>query len=159
MTTRRESNATLVHLGVQLRAHRLHRGLTQGQVADAAMMARASIANIEAGRQEPGAETMILIADVLGVGLDELLWCPPGQQIPPALAELAQRLAAAEEVMVRAAQDAWVQGRYLDVLRHRAHADGLAQARQIADLVAGLARSPWPGSRCPEEDSNPQPAE
>lgn len=147
---RREPSPFLRRFGQQLAEHRRWRHLTQRDLAEGAGLSRASIANIEAGRQEPGIQKLIMLAAVLDIAIDELMSCPPGQHtltggqadaLTPALAE-----AEAEH---RAQADlAWTQHRHLDVLHHRAHADGLAQAQTLARTIhpaSSGAAAPWKG--------------
>lgn len=49
-----------------LKKTRESKGLTQKQIAQAAMMSRAAYANIECGNTQPGVATAKAIADVLG---------------------------------------------------------------------------------------------
>src|SRR6185503_909091 len=61
--------------GRQLRGHRERRHMTQQQLGQSLTppTTRASIANIEAGKQRVLVHTLVQLADVLGLALDELL--------------------------------------------------------------------------------------
>ncbi|MCJ1677521.1 helix-turn-helix domain-containing protein [Streptomyces sp. APSN-46.1] len=61
-------------IGAQIRAARLGRKLTQETVADrAGGMDRATYVRIEQGQASPLLDTLILIADAIGVPLAELV--------------------------------------------------------------------------------------
>lgn len=59
-------------VGERVRALREHRGLTQQQLAAQALMSRASVANLEAGRQNVALRRLCSLADALGVPPAEL---------------------------------------------------------------------------------------
>lgn len=61
------------HIGAQIRAARLERNLTQERVALEADMDRASYVRIEQGQASPLLDTLILIADAIGVPLAHLV--------------------------------------------------------------------------------------
>ncbi len=63
----------LEHLAANLRRLRVAQSLSQAQLAEQAGMSRAGYRNIEAGVSEPRVDTLIRVADVLGVGIEELL--------------------------------------------------------------------------------------
>lgn len=67
------------HLGAQVRRCRLDRGLTQEAIAARLVprVTRASIANLELGRQRVLAHTLMQLAEILDVPLAELLTPPP----------------------------------------------------------------------------------
>jgi transcriptional regulator with XRE-family HTH domain len=65
-------------VGRRLRRARTNAGLTQLQVAERVGLSRASIANIEAGRQQFPLHVLILLADALNVSGHELL---PNQRV------------------------------------------------------------------------------
>lgn len=60
-------------VGRRLRRARQQKGLTQKQVADAVDLSRASVANIEAGRQQFPLHMLVLFANALEVNVLELL--------------------------------------------------------------------------------------
>lgn len=59
--------------GKQLRALRTDRGLTQQELAERAGISRVTIARFEAGEQLPRYQTMIALADGLGVAIECLI--------------------------------------------------------------------------------------
>lgn len=63
-----EANALF---GRNLKRLREAKGLTQQQLADLIGLSRTSVTNQEAGRQSTPWATLMLLADVLGVSLDE----------------------------------------------------------------------------------------
>jgi transcriptional regulator with XRE-family HTH domain len=64
-------------LAANLKQHRKAAGLTQGQLAGKAGIPRASLANMEQAESNPGIESVVAVANALGVSLDELLTPPP----------------------------------------------------------------------------------
>lgn len=60
-------------LGQNMRRARLARGLTQQELAGAIGTTRASVANLEAGRQRMSAYVLVLAAGTLGVTTAELI--------------------------------------------------------------------------------------
>ncbi|MEU9861351.1 helix-turn-helix transcriptional regulator [Streptomyces sp. NPDC047971] len=60
-------------IGDQIRAARLHANLTQEAVANAIPMDRATYIRIEQGQASPLLDSLILIADAIGVPLAELV--------------------------------------------------------------------------------------
>jgi len=99
-------------LGARVREWRVRRGLTQGELGTrlAPPVTRASIANLEVGKQRVLAHTLAQLAGVLGVAIDDLVpaapddttdWAALEQEIARALhlsraraARLAERLRA-----------------------------------------------------------------
>lgn len=61
------------HIGDQIRAARLHANLTQEGVANAIQMGRPNYVRIEQGQASPTLDTLILIADAIGVPLADLV--------------------------------------------------------------------------------------
>lgn len=56
-----------------IRVWREHRGLTQEQLADAAGIRRAYVAQLEAGRRRGSTAVLARIADALGVEIEDLI--------------------------------------------------------------------------------------
>lgn len=56
-----------VRIGATIREMRQMRGLTQDQLSQEAMMSRAYVANIEAGRKRPSMKVVARIAEALHV--------------------------------------------------------------------------------------------
>lgn len=75
-------NDLLVSLGARVRALRLARRITQQRLADAADYTRASVANLEAGRQNTPLVTLSAIAAYLGVSVGALLGEVPLPDVP-----------------------------------------------------------------------------
>jgi len=67
-------------LGHRIRGARDQAGLSQLELAQRVGLARASIANLEAGRQRPPVHTIVLIASVVEVPVEALL---PSLDEPP----------------------------------------------------------------------------
>ena len=65
-------------IGARVQCARRQREWTQSQLAAAVGLTRASIANLEAGRQRPPVHVAVLIARALGAPADELLPSSPG---------------------------------------------------------------------------------
>jgi Zn-dependent peptidase ImmA (M78 family)/DNA-binding XRE family transcriptional regulator len=66
-------------LSTNLRRHRIASGKSQGEIADAAGLSRVGYRNIEAGGVAPRVDSLVRIAGVLGVQLEDLL--APVQQL------------------------------------------------------------------------------
>ena len=66
-------------LGARVREWRVRRGLTQGELGTRLTppVTRASIANLEVGKQRVLAHTLAQLAGVLGVAIDDLVQVPP----------------------------------------------------------------------------------
>lgn len=62
-----------IAFGARLKAAREARGITQSRLADSLGLQRSSVANIEAGRQRLYLHSIVTIATILGVAVDELL--------------------------------------------------------------------------------------
>ncbi|CAL9476232.1 hypothetical protein SUDANB6_02941 [Streptomyces sp. enrichment culture] len=60
-------------VGDRIRAARLHASLTQETVALRAETDRPSVVRIEAGQQSPTLDTLIRLADAIGVSLRDLI--------------------------------------------------------------------------------------
>lgn len=71
-------------LGQRVRRARLGTGLTQDDLARALLLARSSVANLEAGRQRVPAHTLLLAAHALHVGLTDLF---PDLEVDRALSD------------------------------------------------------------------------
>lgn len=59
--------------GKLVRQHRERLGISQNKLADAVSLSRASIANIEAGRQQVSLHHVYRLAKALGIGVSTLL--------------------------------------------------------------------------------------
>lgn len=99
-------------LGKRIRAVREQRSLTQTQLGArlAPPVTRASIANVEAGKQRVLAHTLVQIARVLGTPLDQLAPVAeaPAADIAAAIErELKFKLAVAPSVMARLTRAVW----------------------------------------------------
>ena len=64
-------------LADNLKRLRKQANLTQAQVAEAAGLPRATVANLEQPGANPGVQTVVAVAKALGVSLDDLLAPPP----------------------------------------------------------------------------------
>jgi transcriptional regulator with XRE-family HTH domain len=103
MTRTDDESLYLSGVGKLIRAHRSGAGLTQGDLAGAIGCSRASIANMETGRQNVDAFTLAQIAKACGVAVADLH--PPGAQLrAPGAAELNEALAAAARLGAALAQ-------------------------------------------------------
>jgi len=59
-------------IGLRIRAHRLERRLTQEQLAEAIDRSVETISNLERGVSLPNEATLVRLAQVLNIGLDDL---------------------------------------------------------------------------------------
>ena len=78
-----------VELGARVRTRRAALDMRQEDLARAARISRASVANIERGRQQPPVHVLLALADALGLEMGALL---------PTRAELDAHLAAPHKV-------------------------------------------------------------
>jgi transcriptional regulator with XRE-family HTH domain len=79
------------NLGSNLRRIRIERGLSQGQLAERAVMADATISRIERNRLDPSAALITKLATALKVSADDLLGAikePAKARFRPAVAKL-----------------------------------------------------------------------
>ena len=60
-------------LGATVRAARLKRGLSLGQLAESARVSKAALVGLEAGRGNPTLSTLAAVADALGVSVSDLV--------------------------------------------------------------------------------------
>lgn len=120
----------LTEFGRRITALRVDAGLTQQRVSDMIGLARSSVSNMEAGRQEPGIGTLVDLSRALGVPVGELLGFDPVSDPLPWF-ELARRVTAAERDNRRKADRAWREHDVITAVRHRALADGLEMARDL----------------------------
>lgn len=89
-------------LGKQIRKHRLKRGLTSEQLAEAVNLSAESIRHYECGYKAPGVETLIRIANALNVSMDELLYDKLNATKPVVLQGIAQKLEPLSPEQLRA---------------------------------------------------------
>lgn len=61
-------------IGQMVRDAREEQGITQAALAELVGRTHTMVSHIEAGRKEPSWETMIKLAEVLGLSLDDLVW-------------------------------------------------------------------------------------
>lgn len=78
--------ADLKDLGARIRALREAVDLRQQDLADATGLSRTSVTNIEAGRQDTGATTLLAIAAALRVPVGDLFGAPDSGRLPSLLA-------------------------------------------------------------------------
>lgn len=116
-------------LGQRMAEFRKQRGITQEDLATAIDMSRGSVANIEAGRQEPGIGTLVAIARALEVTTDDLTSTSPTAADRSPWLDLAKRNTASERTYDRLAEDSWRAFDVNNALRYRGMADGLRVAR------------------------------
>lgn len=67
-------------IGNRVREARVAAGLTQLDLADACGVTRQTIGLVEAGRYNPTLRLALLIARIVGRGLDELFWLEDGDR-------------------------------------------------------------------------------
>lgn len=131
-----EDTDLLREIGQRVRALRTDRGFTQRQLAASVGLSRASITNIEAGRQgDIGVLLASRLATVLGVALADLTG-PSSVRFP--WLELARRVTAAEREHRDKAGKCWAEHDYMGAVRWANFADGLDLARHLhLDVVGG----------------------
>jgi transcriptional regulator with XRE-family HTH domain len=69
--------AFYVDLGLRIKRGRQQVHVSQADLALRLGLTRASIANVEAGRQRPAAHQVAMLADILGVPLEDLMPTAP----------------------------------------------------------------------------------
>lgn len=82
MATKAQADDFYASLGGRVQRGRKRANLSQAELADRLGLTRASIANLEAGRQRPSALHAAMLADVLGVPVQDLLPQAPGTSDP-----------------------------------------------------------------------------
>jgi transcriptional regulator with XRE-family HTH domain len=70
--TWRESEL-LIKIGRRIAAARIDAGMTQQELADRACIHRSSVANLERGNQEMAVTRLALLAQILGLKLEDLV--------------------------------------------------------------------------------------
>ena len=80
-----------VRLGLGIKAHRLRRGMTQGQLAEGVNVSEQAISNIERAYRSPSLETLEKIAGALEVEVRDLF---PGGAASDAQDEATRRIIA-----------------------------------------------------------------
>lgn len=83
----------LAYVGEQVKRYRMDAGITQQQVADTVGLSRASIANMEAGRQQTSAHDLTVFARLFGIAVSDLLPDEDREPVPLTRATVAQRRA------------------------------------------------------------------
>jgi hypothetical protein len=73
VSSRNFAEPAAVPVGELLRRARLARGLTQKAVAATAGVGGPHLSKVEAGREQPGRDLLVRVAEVLGLDADELL--------------------------------------------------------------------------------------
>jgi len=63
----------MLNLSKNIRFYRKAENMTQAQLAERLGVGRTTVGEYEAGRNEPDVETLIRIADIFDITLDELL--------------------------------------------------------------------------------------
>lgn len=75
MATEPQVDAFYEILGARVKQNRKQASLSQAELAERIGLTRASVANLEAGRQRPSTHQAAMIADILNVPIERLL--PP----------------------------------------------------------------------------------
>ncbi len=120
---------SLIQFGRRLRTIRRSLDLTQATLASAIGVSRGSVANIEAGRQDPGVTGLIAIAQALGVTAQDLIFETSAVAAASAWLRMAERITASERRYRQLAEDSWKTFDIITAVRHRSIADGLELAR------------------------------
>jgi transcriptional regulator with XRE-family HTH domain len=85
-------------MGANVRRLRTSAGLTQGQLAERADMADATISRIERGRLDPSSTLVSKLAHALRVKTDDLLGTPKDASKPRYRASVAKLVATVEDL-------------------------------------------------------------
>jgi transcriptional regulator with XRE-family HTH domain len=86
------------NIGVNVRRLREGAGLTQGQLAERAEMADATISRVERGRLEPSSTLIAKLAGALRVRADDLLGTPKQPVKPRVRPSIAKLVATVEDL-------------------------------------------------------------
>lgn len=89
-------------LAANLRLARVARGLTQTEIADRAELSRVAYRNIETGAARPRVDTLVRIASILGVRLEDLL--APVTTLTNVRFRANKKMNTREDVLVRVAR-------------------------------------------------------
>lgn len=89
-------------LAANLRRSRIARGLSQGELADRAELSRVAYRNIETGAAKPRVDTLLRVATMLGVRLEELL--SPARTLTHVRFRANKKMSTREDVLVRVAR-------------------------------------------------------
>jgi len=111
-------------IGLRIAKLRKEAGLRQEDVAKALGLSCSSVANIETGRQELSASSLLVVAKLLGSAVSEIM-----ESSMPWF-ELAKRTYASERHHEQLAEKAWRDHDYLTAIRLRGVAEGIGLARQ-----------------------------
>lgn len=76
----KKCDKSFIHLGLQIRRARLARGLTQADLAEKADLAQNYIGILERGSGKPALNTLVNIAEILGVNFDYLMGSLPNRE-------------------------------------------------------------------------------
>lgn len=86
------------NIGTNVRRFRVRAGLTQGQLAERAEMADATVSRIERGRLEPSSDLLAKLAGALRVKADDLLGPAKDSGKPRYRASIAKLVATVEDL-------------------------------------------------------------
>lgn len=122
-------------LGERVADLRLDAKLTQAEVAERICTTRTAISAIEGGTRNTSAYELVLLAEILGVSIPDLL-STPGVSVVPSRnrwTELARQIQRARLTYKQLAATSWENGNLLDAIRFRYLAEGLelAQEKQL----------------------------
>ena len=78
-----EFDPELIRVGATVKQMREMRGMTQDQLANAALLSRSYLANIEAGRKKPSMKAIARLADALHVPQISIIGPEPDQPTQP----------------------------------------------------------------------------
>ena len=126
-------------LSANLRKHRLARGQTQAEVATASGMSRVGYRNVESGDAVPRAESLVKIADALGVGVEDLL--RPTDTLRVVRFRAHKKMTAREQLLIDVARWLGSYGELEELLGDRARSPLLSLVAPLAKRPAGVARS------------------
>jgi transcriptional regulator with XRE-family HTH domain len=87
-------------IGARIRAARTGREMTQADLAERIGLTRSSIANIEAGRQSPGAGLLVLVSEALDTSVAALCGQAVDRSLGVAISGLQRRLASVVDAVV-----------------------------------------------------------
>jgi Zn-dependent peptidase ImmA (M78 family)/transcriptional regulator with XRE-family HTH domain len=126
-------------LSANLRELRLASGKTQAEIAELAGMSRVGYRNVEAGVAAPRAETLVRLAEALGVRVDDLL--RPSGALRAVRFRAQKKMNAREQLLTDVSQWLRSYGELEDLLGDKPHLPILNLPKQFAGSPPGVARA------------------
>ncbi|MBO5128863.1 MAG: helix-turn-helix transcriptional regulator [Oscillospiraceae bacterium] len=75
-------------IGKNIRQLRLHRNMTQDELAEKLFVTRQTVSNYETGKSRPDVDMLVRISEVLGTDIQQLIYGPEPKQLKPEVIRL-----------------------------------------------------------------------